>query len=350
MFDLPDYQMDDKLTIRFLRAHKFIVFNVDKEKRPIDKNKRLMASWQSISPEEVRKHHDEDCPRWGMKVGIHSDEWSRAHPGQGWPRHIMVLDFDCCGSKDKDGKRQGCEYTRQKLKEYMDFGILDGMFSSSTAGNYNVLIEYSSCSRLKQLFELLSSKGRYCKENTNLEIFYGSNRQVVIPPTATISKITNELGAPRKFLNNKPLFLIEENMPIFEFILSLLPSSKEECNKKRPYSQPAITSNHISKTPRLPAITDNIQSHDQVPSESPVAQDEILDLLFNVIKNERNTDGLAIITKTEWFQICGALKSNGYPMEVFIKYSEPISNPANNTAQKFWEGLKKLTMSIDICH
>ena len=30
----------------------------------------------------------------------------------------LSLDFDCCGKKDKEGNRMGCEITKEKLNKY----------------------------------------------------------------------------------------------------------------------------------------------------------------------------------------------------------------------------------------
>jgi hypothetical protein len=70
-----------------------------------------------------------------------------------------------------------------------------------------------------------------------------------------------------------------------------------------------------------------------------------LDLLFNVIKNERDEKGYKKISHQYWFQICGILKYNGYKKEIWLKYSRFISN--TNSASKTWEAIKNNTpMSI----
>ena len=65
-----------------------------------------------------------------------------------------------------------------------------------------------------------------------------------------------------------------------------------------------------------------------------------MDLLFNVIKNELDSDGKRIITRVKWMKIAGILLCNGYDMQVFIEFCEPLSNPQNETSIKLWEAFK----------
>jgi hypothetical protein len=60
-------------------------------------------------------------------------------------KYILSLDFDICEVKNSEGERVGCEYTENKLREFLEnIDVEDGLFSSSTQGNYNVLVDYTN--------------------------------------------------------------------------------------------------------------------------------------------------------------------------------------------------------------
>lgn len=74
--------------------------------------------------------------------------------------------------------------------------------------------------------------------------------------------------------------------------------------------------------------------------EELIKKDKYMDLLFNVIKNEVDSDGKRIINRVKWMKIAGILLSNGYDMQVFIHYCSTQSNPNNETSLKLWEAFK----------
>jgi len=303
--------------IKQLSAQGFTVFNVSEQKRPVNANGFNMSNWESITAEEARAQHNYNSTLWGIRCGRH---------GNG--RVIMSLDFDCCGQKDASGKRMGCQYTKDKLSQYLEFGVSDGLFSSSTAGNMNVLVDYTNCPTLIELVE--SQKlSKFKQTKTDLEILLGSGHQQVIPPSQTTCKITGTLGDARKFIGGSPILILSETMPLFPFILSLL--QKKEEDKKTVVKK----NNNIMKI--LPEVP-------KPAAEVLDFEDQYLDLLFNVIKNETLESGEKLIDWDTWFQIGGIMKSNGYDVELFIKYSEAISD--RKSSLELWNGIKKLTMSI----
>ena len=132
---------------------------------------------------------------------------------------ILSLDFDCCGEKDKEGNRMGCEITKQKLKEYLEnIDCENGLYTSSTDGNMNVLIDYTNSKVLNDIINQISSNKTTFHE---LEILLGGNQ--VIPPSATISKKTLKTGNPRTFKNGNPFYVINnDDCFIVDFIKTLL--------------------------------------------------------------------------------------------------------------------------------
>ena len=90
----------------------------------------------------------------------------------------------------------GCEFTKQKYEEYRA-GVgekLDGLYSSSTQGNFNVLVDYTNSNQLRELVKTIG-KAKFTYHE--MEILLGGYQ--VIPPSATTCKITHEKGNPRTF-------------------------------------------------------------------------------------------------------------------------------------------------------
>jgi hypothetical protein len=173
---------------------------------------------------------------------------------------------------------------------------------------------------------MLDGKSKFKKKDTDLEILFGSGHQQVIPPSTTKCKISGIAENTRKFLNSQPLLILNEEMSNFNFIKSLFEEEPKIIKTKQP----------IAKIPNVVVS--------QLTTDAVKTDDEHIDLLFNVIKNEKNQRGDKIIDWDTWFQIGGILKTNGYDVELFIKYSEPNSN--REDALKLWNGIKKMTMSI----
>lgn len=300
--------------IKKLSSQGFTLFNVSEQKRPVNAFGYHMSKWESMTAEEARQQHNYNSKLWGIRCGRHSNG-----------RIIMSLDFDCCGQKDETGNRIGCQYTKDKLQEYLKFGINDGLFSSSTEGNMNVLIDYTNCPTLIELVDT-QKLSKFKQSGTDLEILLGSGHQQVIPPSQTKCKISGELGNARTFVNENPMLILNEDMPIFQFILSLLKKNEKQIKNGtknlKNIEQPIVSSNTISLE----------------------TDDKYLDLLFNVIKNEKLENGKKVIDWDTWFHIAGILKANGYEKEIFIQYSQNISNEASSTS--LWNGINKKTMSI----
>jgi phage/plasmid-associated DNA primase len=300
--------------IKFLAEQNFSIFNVDSKKAPVNGMGQRMSDWNSMSCDELKKNHNYSSLLWGMKMGEQENG-----------KHILSLDFDVCGKKNEEGIRVGCNETKIKLDEFMN-GVgnkLDGMFESSTEGNHNVLVDYSNSPTIKQMVKEIASNKFNCHE---LEILLGGNQ--VIPPSATTSKITGELGNPRKYKNENLFYIIEEeNCFVYNFICKLMKNKLAPIKKLKNIN---MTTNSISLTE---------------PETVTKTDDKYLDLIFNVIKNERNKDGTKIISQPYWFQICGIMKFNKYSKEKWLEYSKSISK--TNTASKLWDSIKNTTpMSI----
>lgn len=282
------------MTIKTLVAQRFNLFNVSEKKAPVNRFGINLEKWESLSFDELCAEHNYNINRWGMKMGLHENG-----------RRIMSLDFDCCGAKDKTGKRMGCPITKKKLDEYLQVcDSNDGMFLSSTEGNRNVLIDYTACVDLHH----------YSMTKFNIagfEILLQGNQ--VIPPSATMCKITLQIGKPREFMG-APFYIMTPDSPIYSYVCGLFETESET------------------------------ETDSESVSSVSVSKDKFVDLLMNIIKNEHHPDGSKIISHAHWFQICGILKHNGYDKSIWIEYSSKISK--TNTASKLWDKVKDVPMNI----
>lgn len=285
--------------INELAIDGYRIFNVDAKKMPCDSEGHALPKWQTMTSHELFVRM---AVRPGLGLGLNLGEQTNGH-------RIMSLDFDVCGDKGIDGKRLGCAHTAKKLDEYRD-GIdrQDGMYSSSTAGNFNVLINYTKC---PELVDAVEKCGLVKFTHHHLEIILKGNQ--VIPPTATTCKVTGELGSPRTFLNDVLFYELTDEPFMISYLLNLF----EEKMK-------------LKTTPKAPTAPN-------APTKFKMAEqttDKWHELLFDVIGNQV-VDGVKAISWDQWFKIAGTLKFNEYPFETFLRYSVPVSTVAETT--KLWE-------------
>lgn len=296
--------------IQKLINDNYSIFNLTMDKNPANINGNRLKDWNKLSSEDLKKHHNIDSKRWGLRTGLQDNG-----------KYIMSIDFDCCGESNKDGIRTGCNFTKQKLEEYMSFNIPDGMYSSSTEGNMNVLIDYTNCNELIKLFHNKSKFNNHC-----IEFLVGNGHQQAIPPTTSVCKITGKIGKQRKFFNNKPFYILDNdiNNQVFQFIKNLIFVKIDiKLNKNIPINN------------SLP----DIQNNNSLPNIKNYNTDKYIDLIFNVITNKNKLDW------DDWFLIAGILKHNNYDKNIFLDFSKPYD--INNKASSLWDGIKNIsTMSI----
>lgn len=299
----------------------FTLFNVNEKKLPTNKRGVGLPKWQTLTADEAKQEHNYQSLLWGLRMGTHANG-----------RRLLSLDFDCCGSTDASGERMGCDYTKGKLQEYQAFGVLEGMYSSSTKGNMNVLVDYTAC---PTLIDRIGKDSKLNRKGTGLEILCGSKHQQVIPPAMTTCKISGRAENRRAYLSTTPLLLLKEDMDVFAFILSLIDEAKEE---EKPKPKPKTTKKSGEEEQQKPK-----KSMKKVVNteEDESKEDKYLFLLFNVIKNEADEKGVKMICWDDWFHIAGMLKCNQYDVDTFVKYSEPFAS--KEEAVKLWNGIKEDT-------
>jgi phage/plasmid-associated DNA primase len=306
--------------IKELVSQKYSLWNVGTNKAPCTQYGRGMIGWIDKTYDELVKEHNYECKLWGMKMGHHENG-----------KRTMSLDFDVCGDKNEaTGERMGCPNTTRMLTDLLDFNpTLAGLYTSSTQGNMNVIIEYSQCPQICEFVDRLATNKFQCN---SLEILLGGNQ--VIPPSATKCKITGSIGQPRAFVSSEPFYVLTE---------------KSDCYVAN-FLKELMTNKLQSKAPIVKPVAVRIASPSPITvvNNPPEHQaDKYLDLLYNVIKNDLKENGSARLNWDQWFQIAGILKYNGYGIDVWTTFCErSTSNKATYSISE-WTGIKNTTpMSI----
>jgi hypothetical protein len=310
--------------IKQLVQAKFLLFNVGTNKAPVDRSGKGMGGWINKSYDELVKEHNYNSMLWGMNMGLQPNG-----------RRILSLDFDVYDKNEMDGYNN-CKITLGKLNEYLEGCVnKNGMYESSTKGNMNVLVDYTSHQGIINMVERLGSNKF---QHSGLEILLGGNQ--VIPPSQTMCKRTGTLGNPRNPLTNNMFYIITDDTDFTATFITNLFNIKFQENQ--PKKQPTkITMVQPDPEPEDETGTDEDDEEDEY-------KDKYMELLFNVIKNEIKNKKKVIDWDT-WFQIGGILKYNGYAKEIFQKYtnSTPGKVPTNSWL-KLWNDIRNpnKTMSI----
>jgi len=311
--------------IKQLIADKFKLFNVGDNKAPVDRSGRGMRDWINKSYDELLKEHNYNSKLWGMSLGEQPNG-----------RHILSLDFDVYSKNSPDGN---CPITLAKFNEYSDGCESDyGMYSSSTEGNMNVLVDYTY---RQDIIDMVKKLGSNKFQHSGLEILLGGNQ--VIPPSQTKCKRNGVMGEPRTLLTDQFFYTIStENDFTADFIINLF-------NIKFQEAQPNPRQNSMFQAPS-PVNTIVVPTADATDDESEEGEfkDKYLELLFGVIKNETKNNGDKVISWDEWFQIAGVLRYNNYAYKIFQDYSKLGSDFTERTTSDMWKSFRNgnKTMSI----
>ena len=311
--------------IKRLVQAKFLLFNVGTNKAPVDRSGKGMTDWINKSYDELVKEHNYNSMLWGMNMGLQPNG-----------RRILSLDFDVYDKNEDDGN---CKITLGKLNEYLEGCVnKNGMYESSTHGNMNVLVDYTSHQGIINMVERLGSKKF---QHSGLEILLGGNQ--VIPPSQTKCKRTGNLGNPRKPLSNNMFYVITDDTDFTATFITNLFNIKFQENI--PKKQPTKT------TMVQPETETETETETDEETDEGDYKDKYLELLFNVIKNKPilNKQGKEVKGWDTWFKIAGILKYNGYSKEIFQKYTG-LRTFKKPTAEwlKLWNDIRNpnKTMSI----
>jgi len=313
--------------IRKLINEKYILINTDINKSPKGYSSgecRGIKGWQKMSYNDLLKEHNYDSNLWGIRLGKQKND-----------KFIISLDFDICGEQDKITKLRvksiECE---NYFNEYFNnIDRKDGLYKSSTQGNYNLLIDISSCPLL--LDKLINLNTDKFDPVPSLE-FKIKNFQI-IPPSVSTCKITGKIGEPREFLNDKQFYVLSNNTFLYKYLFNLIDlkyDDKKIIKKIKIKSIKNLCDNEISNM----TYNENIEIIKQMEHKK-INIDEINEL-SKLIKIED------IDNYTSWLKIIWSLKSID-AKDIAINISKR-SNKYNNDDEfnKYYNNCKEQKINI----
>lgn len=283
-------------------------------KTPCKHGKYAFKGWEKATHKELQESISFNYNGFGIRLGEQTNK-----------KRIMSLDFDICGDKDSTGVRIGCSDTLKLWEQFRD-GVerQDGMFSSSTEGNWNVLIDYSDCDDITVLIAKISIAkiGKH-----HLEILLAKNQ--VIPPTATICKRTGNLGNPRTFQNDVPFYRVSTGDFVYGFIKQLMEEYLQKQNKVS-----AIT-------PRSVAVINDIQMEPIETVQVYDKNDKYYKLLFETLGNGFDEKGGKMIEWDQWVRVCSALQANNKSRDMWLDWCALSPLSIKSDAETLWDNFSK---------
>lgn len=326
--------MSPNQMIQQLVAQKYNLFNVGENKIPVNKKGNKMTDWQLKNYEELVKEHNYNSNLWGISLGRQENN-----------RCIMSLDFDIYIKKTDSY----CEKMKERFNTYdSNCANKNGMYSSSTCGNKNVLIDYTDSETLMSWVNEFTKVGKRVEgkrdfqfklENNHFEIFLKGNQ--VIPPSQTKCKKTEQLGAARTLLEPDNMFYVinsDENCFTFQFVKDLF----EENDRINPPPSAAPKRKRVPES-SSPSIT-------PTPTTKNCADDS-----YNVNLNEYmeyaeiiSMDHIQSGAYDTWIKLIWALKSEGDDKlkEVAERLAERAERDLKVYVDKFWDNNGKGGLTI----
>jgi hypothetical protein len=302
-----------------LRQKGFSIVCCNAEKQPIGKNGFRLSDWNKKTFSELE---DENMYHWDsfcIRMGQHQNK-----------RTIICLDFDiyCEGGNH--------EAVKTFLDEWKEDSASEGLYSTSTEGNYAVLLDITDSDvMMKEIEELKLYNQHKIKAFGELEILYGSGVCKVLPNSKTMCKKSKTIRQSKLVIeDSKPILKIDDTC---ECLIELFTKATNDFRK------------HSKKT----AKTDFKQEITIQIGEYPYV-DKWIDLLMNYMGNPQK-NGSYLIDRNGVLKIATALKINNYDLSFF--YDWLMIDPTNqygNACENIWDTIKddsKMNMSVlcNIC-
>jgi len=208
------------------------------------------------------------------------------------------LDFDIYNIEtDSD-----CKMCKKYFDTYSDVcGTEDGMYESSTEGNWNVLCDITECIDLIDLCEKRATETFKPIPNCGLE--FQITKHQVIPPTATPCKKTGKTDKRREFSDNAhPFKIVKPSDPIHQYLGKLLTMTKP-----KPYIAGSNTTENKDET--------------------------VIRQYTEMLMNGLN---FHMADFTDYLRIREVLKTNGFSKELFCDWVA-TTNPKDQTHLELWD-------------
>ena len=215
-------------------------------------------------------------------------------------RYIVCLDFDIYV------KETGldCPIAKREFGLYNDrCGSEDGMYESSTDGNYNVLCDITNCAKLIEMCDGLPEFFHPVGGGLEFQV----TKHQVIPPTMTPCKKSGKMDRRREFSDDDAPFKVVED---FDNVYMMLFKYLEAGQKYR-------------KSPTR-VITPTSSDSELVPPDA-----KYIDMVMNGIGNK--------LQRGQYLKLATVLKSNGYSYAIWDKWCVDVYGATDADHERVWE-------------
>jgi hypothetical protein len=163
---------------------------------------------------------EDESPDYGYAIRLGYNEFNE--------RYMIALDFDIKES-NKTTDNKYCADTWENYKSTID--NLDGMFNSSTQGNFQVLLDITESTSIREALKNYNNKiVHFGHKNSSMEVLCGGI--TLLPPSKTVDKRKGKAHLSRKFENENYCLKVYPEDAIEEWFLERIPEGKKKCDSK----------------------------------------------------------------------------------------------------------------------
>ena len=303
------------LIAKMFRDNGYSIVCCDADKKPIGCSGYGLRKWEQKTFAELKSEDIENHPSYSIKMGKHENGET-----------IICLDFDIY----KEGGNN--EEVQTFLDEWrLDMGD-DGLYETSTEGNYAVLLNITDSPRLlREIAELTQYCDNKMKAFGELEILYGSGSCKVLPDSKTRCKKTKAIRQS-KLLGEEAMIKVDDGYEcLINYFKRATASAKEGKKVKN---------------------NNNTKAEDIIKVGNYPHFDSWSDLLMNYMKNPQ-TNGKYKIDRNGVLKVATALKMNDYEIGLFEDWLGR-DNEYTEHAETIWNSIKEdskmnMTVLCNIC-
>ena len=291
---------------KMFRENGYNIVCCDADKRPIGRSGYGLPKWEQMTFDELKNEDIETHPSYSIKMGKHENGET-----------IICLDFDIY---NKDGNNEAVQSFLDEWR--LDMGD-DGLYTTSTEGNYALLLSITECpTLLREIAELKQFNNNKMKAFGELEILYGEGSCKVLPESKTRCKKTKTIRQS-KFIGGTEMIYVDDEMEcLINYVKKATASAKEGKKKKT-----------------------NVKAEEIIEIGNYPHFDSWSDLLMNYMGNPHK-NGKYKLDRNAVLKVATALKVNDYEIGLFEDWLGG-DNEYLEHAETIWESVKgEMNMSV----
>ena len=300
------------------REFGFSIVCCNADKKPIDRSGIPLTGWSVKTFDELKDEDIENHPSYAIRMGNHENEHT-----------VMCLDFDIYSENGNNEELQAfLDEWRNDLKD-------DGLYHTSTEGNYAVLLDITNSEILmREVAELKQFNNNKIKAfDGDLEILYGEGSCKVLPDSKTRCKKTKKIRQSKLLTDGVPIIMVDDVKMdcLIDFVkqaTALAKEGKKKTNK--------IDAGEIVKVGNYPHF------------------DSWSDLLMNYMGNP-HTNGKYFFDRSAVLKVADALKTNDYEISLFedwLAWNNGWDNKYLKETESIWNSVhhkRKMNSLVFLC-